>query len=223
MNEGWVVLQRQIMDWQWYNDPNTFRLFIHILLKVTHKPYKWMNVELLPGQMVTGRKALANDLKLSEQEIRTSIRRLKSTNEITIESTNKFSIVTVCKWDVYQYNNSLKQPTEQPANAPASNQQVTTNNNNTIKQEQKRVKFTPPVLSEIESYFSVKIAEKGSQLNPLLEAEKFEAHYGSINWMVGKNKMVDWKKSVTGWIARNKTSEAPKSNNKLNINTEWNN
>ncbi|MBV5348821.1 hypothetical protein JZU61_04210 [bacterium] len=74
--------------------------------------------------------------------------------------------------------------------------------NNTEKNIGKKTIFSPPSLPEIESYFSEKIIEKRKFLNPNSEAEKFEAFYSSKNWMVGKNKMADWRKAVSGWIAR---------------------
>src|SRR3990167_268088 len=111
---SFIKLHRKITEWEWYTDANTNRLFMHLLLKANFKSNRWQGVEILPGQLVTGRKVLADELKLSEQEIRTSLNKLKSTNEITIKSTNKFSIVTVCKWLDYQVNDMADQPTEQP-------------------------------------------------------------------------------------------------------------
>lgn len=62
---------------------------------------------------------------MSEQEMRTSLEHLKSTNEITIKSTNRFSVITVCKWEEYQIDNK-NQPAKQPAHQQTSNQQATT-------------------------------------------------------------------------------------------------
>ncbi len=70
------------------------------------------------------------------------------------------------------------------------------------KIKKKSKSFSAPSLSEIESFFAAKITEKGLSLNAKIEAEKFESFYSSKNWMVGKNKMADWEKAVSGWIAR---------------------
>lgn len=218
---GFVKIDRKIINWEWYTHPNTARLFFHLLLLANYMSQRWMGIEILPGQLVTGRKKLSFDLKLSEQEIRTSLNKLKSTNEITILSTSKFSIITICKWGYYQGGICDKQPTYQPANQLLSNQQPTTIEEGKEKKKRERVKFTPPTLSEIELYFSEKIKEKGLRLNPRIEAEKFESFYSSKNWMVGKNKMADWNKAINGWIARDKTVETPKQEIKLNLNTKW--
>lgn len=118
---GFVKTFREILDWEWYQDGNTFRLFMHLLLKANYKAGKYQGYDILPGQVVTGRKALAEQLKLSEQQIRTSLNKLEKSAEITIKKTNKFSIITITKWDEYQGDNQQttnKQPTD--------NQQITT-------------------------------------------------------------------------------------------------
>ena len=61
-------------------------------------------------------------------------------------------------------------------------------NNNSIG------RFTPPPLADVQSYFK----EKG--INDPKEPEKFIDFYTSKGWMVGKNKMKDWKAAVRNWI-----------------------
>lgn len=131
--EGWISLYRKFTEWEWYTDANTMRVFLHLLLKANHKDGNWQGKTIKRGQVVTGRKSLSNELKISEQAIRTSLNKLKITNEITIEITNKFSIITIEKYDVYQDNQkeNNQQNDQQATNEqPASNQQLTTNNNN---------------------------------------------------------------------------------------------
>jgi len=171
----------------------------------------------LPGQLITGRKVLAEELQLSEREIRTAFTKLKTTNELSVNTTNKFSIVTVNRWHTYQQFKQGERPTERPTNSQ-TNDHIQQLNKETRRE---RVKFTPPSLSQIETYFSERIKEKSSILNPKAEAEKFEAHYGSINWMVGKNKMVDWNKSINGWIARNNAIGNLKTKVEIKTPKEW--
>ena len=116
MNEGWIKLHRQILNWEWFNDTNTFRLFIYLLLTANYETKKWQGITINRGQILTGRLKLAKTLNLSEREIRTSLNKLKTTNEITIKTTNKYSIITVCKYDNYQNieNTNDQQPDQQP-------------------------------------------------------------------------------------------------------------
>lgn len=210
--QGFIKIHRVLTEWEWYTEANTLRVFLHLLLMATHKQINWKGIELMPGQLITGRIKLAHDLKLSEQEIRTSLTRLKSTNEITIKTTNKFSIITICKYCSYQDRDIDYQPAKQPTEQPTSNQQITTYKNVKNVKKIERGQFAPPSLPEIQKYFAEKIAEKGLRLNPKSEAEKFESFYASKGWLVGKAKMKDWKKSVSGWIARSNDNQRPQIN-----------
>lgn len=93
-------------EWAWYKDQNTKGVFIELLLKCNHEEQKWLGINIKPGQCVIGRKQLAFDLGLSEQQIRTCLRKLeKSTGEITIKTTNKFSLITIVNYEKYQCTN----------------------------------------------------------------------------------------------------------------------
>lgn len=35
--KGWLKLHRQITEWEWYDDANTFRLLIHLLIMANSK------------------------------------------------------------------------------------------------------------------------------------------------------------------------------------------
>ena len=69
------------------------------------------------------------------------------------------------------------------------------------------VRFTPPTPTDVEKY----AAEKGLTI----DADTFCDFYESKGWMVGKNKMKDWKAAVRGWCSRNKGTEQPKRNTKV--------
>jgi hypothetical protein len=58
MSRGWVAVHRKIVDWEWYQDANTFRLFMHLLFKANYSFGKWRGESLSPGQLVTGRVRL---------------------------------------------------------------------------------------------------------------------------------------------------------------------
>lgn len=120
--EGWIKLHRSLLDWEWYDDSNTFRVFMHILLKASHKDRMYRGKKIEVGQVITGRQVLAIEVGLSVQQIRTSLIKLESTNEITIETTTQGTVIQVVKYRDYQ------QVTSKPTNEqPTSNQQVTTN------------------------------------------------------------------------------------------------
>ena len=128
MSNGWIKIHRQILEWEWYDEPNTLRLFLHLLLKANHKNKSYRGVEIKEGQVMTGYDKLAKELSLSTQKIRTAINKLKSTNEITSVSTSQGTIIQIVKYKEYQVVTS-KLTDEQQTN----NKRITTNKN--VKKE----------------------------------------------------------------------------------------
>jgi len=128
MNNGFITLHRKITEWEWYQDPNTFRLFIHLLLKANHAEMKWQGQVINRGQLITGRIKLSEELKISERSIRTSLDKLKKTKIITIKPTNRFSFITIINYSSYQDIDS-KTTSKKSNKRPATDQLPTTNNN----------------------------------------------------------------------------------------------
>ncbi len=65
----------------------------------------------------------------------------------------------------------------------------------------KHKKFKQPTLKEIKEY----ISSRGSGVDP----NKFLDFYSSKGWMVGKNKMVDWKACVRTWERGTEVKKCP--------------
>ena len=99
---GWIKIHRRITEWEWYSDANTFRLFMHLLLTANYEDKRWRNVNVKRGQLVTGRQELAQALRLSERQIRTSLDKLKMSGVITTQTTNQYSLITIGKYDLFQ-------------------------------------------------------------------------------------------------------------------------
>jgi len=133
MQRGYIKIWRKIEDNGLLQVPNTFALFMHILLNATHRDRNLGTpngvIELKRGQYVSGRIELASKLKQTEQQIRTSLKRLVDMQILTIESTNRYSIYTIENYSKYQdelppFNQQNNQQTT--SNQPADNQQITT-------------------------------------------------------------------------------------------------
>lgn len=136
--QGWIKLHRKILEWEWFTDPNTLMVFVYLLCHAQWHDSRFMGHEVKAGQLVTGRKKIAEDLKISEQSVRTSLNHLKSTNEITIKSTNKFSLITIENWAVYQGDDAeANQQINQQANQQLTNNQPTTNHIQEYKNKKK--------------------------------------------------------------------------------------
>jgi hypothetical protein len=120
MTQGFIKLHRKILNWEWFSDNNTFRLFIYCLLRANHQDTKWRGLIIKKGSFITSLPKLNQQTKLSIQNIRTSINKLKSTGEITDKATNKNRIITIVNWDLYQQTN-------RQTNSPLTDNQQTTN------------------------------------------------------------------------------------------------
>lgn len=103
MNElGYINLYRSIMDWGWYQDVKTCRLFIHLLLTVNYAPGEWQGVHIEVGQRVTSLSKLSQETSLSIKEIRTALRHLQETGEVACESTSQYTVITVKNYYDFQ-------------------------------------------------------------------------------------------------------------------------
>ena len=129
MNEGWIKLHRKMMNWEWYNDSKTLHLFIHLLINANHSDKKWQGKMIKRGQLITGRDKIKSLTGISTQSIRTSLQRLRDTKELTIKATNKYSLITILNYDLYQFTENSNQQTNQQLTIkqPTTNQQLTTN------------------------------------------------------------------------------------------------
>lgn len=94
-SKGFIRLPRTIMDWEWYDDVNTSKIMVHLLLKANFEKKSWRGVDIHPGQLITSYEKLSLQTGLSISKVRTAIDKLKSSNDVIIESTNKFTKIKV--------------------------------------------------------------------------------------------------------------------------------
>lgn len=137
MERGHVKLWRKSIDSGLIQSPNLWAFWSWCLLKATWKNrsvvMNMQTINLLPGQLVFGRKAASKELNMSEQTIRTCLEKLKKLKNITIQSTSHYSIISVVNWDNYQGC----QPTDNHLiNQPPTSRQPAANH----KQEVKEIK-----------------------------------------------------------------------------------
>lgn len=65
---GFVAFPRGLTEWGWYTEPNTARLFFHLLLTANWQEKQWQGITIHPGELVTSQSQLAKQLGLSRPE-----------------------------------------------------------------------------------------------------------------------------------------------------------
>lgn len=211
----YIKLSEKILDWEWFTDGNMLKVWIYLLVNAQQfEDGRHRGIEIKTGQVITGRKEISRETGLSEQQVRTCLNRLKSTNEITIESTNQYSLITILKYDIYQsgdvYGNQQnnQDPNQRITNEqPTDNQQITTSKilrNEDIKNIKKEIyKERKPTIEEVRSYCK--------ERNNGVDADKWFNYYSANGWKVGKNPMKDWKACVRTWERNTPKQEERKS------------
>ena len=201
---GWIKLHRKILDWEWYSDPNTFRVFLHLMLKANHKEKRFKGIELIKGSVVTSRDILAMETGLSVRQVRTALDKLKSTNEVAIKTSSKGTIIQLVNYDKYQLEAS-----ESTNERPANDQQTTTNKN-----EKKEKNNTYSFLASLlDNGFDEKLSREWMEVRKQLKAVNTETAFNSFMSQVQKHggdrnhilrKCVErsWKGFNANWLEK---------------------
>lgn len=113
---GWLKVHRKMKTSPIFSDPQLFKLWMLCLMKASHNEHDQLTgnqvVKLQPGQFVTGRIALTSEYNYgatnSNMAKETTVWRwlkvLEKMQMLDIKSTNKYSVITIVKWDDHQNN-----------------------------------------------------------------------------------------------------------------------
>jgi hypothetical protein len=202
MENGWIKLYRKSTDSRVFQNEGLWKVWTWCLLKANHKE-QWASIttgrgtdEILvkPGQFIYGRKSAAKELKMPESSVRNRIEKLKKAQNLDIKTDTHCSIISIINWDSYQ-TDEIKEDTQKDRQRTPKGQAKDTNKNvKNVKNEKKSnrgEKFIPPTIEEVTAY----CLERKNGVNP----KKWWNHYQAKGWMIGKNKMKDWKAAVVTW------------------------
>ena len=115
---GYIKIDRGILDWEWWDDDKVLRLWLTILLMANWEDKRWKGKDIKRGSFWTSIPKLMKFSGLSYQEVRTALCKLVSTGEITDEATGSGRLITVVKYGDFQddLTKSNRQPNRQPNN-----------------------------------------------------------------------------------------------------------
>lgn len=131
---GYILIHRKLINWQWYKDSNTLHLFIDLLLDANYEDSKVGFQVIKRGQCLTSLKRMSENTGLTYQQIRTSLSKLEKSGEINKQITNKYSIITINKYNEYQELN------KQITNNQQTNNNIIIKNNKNNKNKEINIK-----------------------------------------------------------------------------------
>lgn len=216
---SYIKLDRKITEWEWFTDANTLKLWIYLLVNAQFQDGSYKGIEIKRGQLVAGRKKLAEQLDMTEQQIRTCLERLQATSEITIKTTNRFSIITIVKYGFYQRcDDEDNQQNNQQCNQRITNKQPTNNHikrNKEIK-ESKEIKnnntILAPTSEEVDAVARIPLNENGTF--HYIFQEDID-HYKELYPAVDVEQEI---RSMVGWCEANPNNRKTKGGIKRFIN-----
>ena len=204
MDSGFIVLHRKILDSYLATSPFRLALWVALISLASHKDKEFIfhgeKITLKRGQFITGRKVLSAKTGISESYIEKLLKEFENYGMLEQQKTNRNRLITIINYKKYQDKEQQRDITEtsQRHHRDTINNY---NNDNNIKRGNKS-RFAPPSPTDLKNYISSN--------NYLINAETFLNFYESKGWMVGKNKMKDWKAAVRQWHSRNKPTKTTK-------------
>ncbi len=152
INNGFVKLPKTILEWEWYDHPDVFRIYIHLLIKVNYAPARWRGMDILEGEHITSTAKLSEELNMSEFKVRESLSKLEKTGFLKKTTTNKFTKLKLLQYgaDLNNTDVKLKQNAVQTTSKVQPNQNQTTikkNNKENIEVEERKEVFKNKILN----------------------------------------------------------------------------
>lgn len=134
---GYVKLYRKLKDWQWKDVPNMVALWVDILLTANYYENEWHGKKFEAGSFPTSLSKLSASTGLTIQQVRTCLKNLESTKEITITSTSHGTKINVNNWEEYQGDDDdCNKPSNKQTNRQTTDKQQTINN--TIRNKERK-------------------------------------------------------------------------------------
>ncbi|MDK2772163.1 MAG: hypothetical protein KYX68_08075 [Flavobacterium sp.] len=210
MNKGFIKLSRDILDWEWYQDANSFRLMVHLLLKANYTVKKWQGITINPGELITSLDNLSKETGLTVNSIRYALKKLKSSGYICMKSTNKFTLIKISESDIYNDFKILshKQNFSYSTNEPQTNNNPITTTNKVNKEID---------IKERKDVFKNQIFQFSSQFSKET-LDSFYDYWTEENRQTGRLKFEDEKywnleSRISNWKVFSSVSNKKEPNN----------
>ncbi|WP_297132984.1 transcriptional regulator [Terrisporobacter sp.] len=132
MQNGYIKLYREVINSDIFENEKLFKIFIWCLVRATHKEREQrigrQTIILKEGQFVFGRNKAALELNIAPSTVWDYMKLLENRKTINIKSNNKYSIVTIENWSVYQFREEISD-SKTNKKSTSNKQQMDTNKN----------------------------------------------------------------------------------------------
>lgn len=102
LDNGYVMLWRSMLTWEWHDDPPTFTVYVHLILSANIDDVVWHGITIRRGSLVSSYAKIAKRTGLTIRQARTAINHLETTGEVTRLSYPKFTVFTLNNYDKFQ-------------------------------------------------------------------------------------------------------------------------
>lgn len=99
--KGFIKLPRSLLSEKWASNPQSLSVAIHLLAMASLEDKLYNGARLGRGQVLTSVRKLAKISGLTERAVRTALRAQQATHFLTQQVTHRFTIITICKFDIY--------------------------------------------------------------------------------------------------------------------------
>lgn len=143
---GFIVIDRKILDWQFYRNSSAVHLWITILLKANWKDGKLYEEEIPRGSFATSIASLAQLTGLSESTIRRWLKRFEEAGMIELKTTNRWTTIKVLNYSTFQDidgDKVTKRMTKPMTEQVTKRMTERVNNDRTKKQEEQSNNIPP--------------------------------------------------------------------------------
>ena len=134
LDKGYIKLWRSMLSWEWYDDPPTKDVYLHLILTASISPSIWHGIEIPRGSLVSSYRKIAEQTGLTIRQARTAISHLETTGEITRSAHSKFTVFTLNNYDKFQ------EVTQKSTRKKKKNQQANPNQSTFNQHQYKNIK-----------------------------------------------------------------------------------
>lgn len=211
---GWIKISRDIVRHWIFQDSERLKWWIDLLLMAQWEERTVMHdtrlVVLGKGEMVASVSFLCSRWGKSNKTVVRFLHLLESEGMIARRVVHRLTpIISICNYERYQCRED--EPVQTLVQAPVQTIKEVKKEEKDTDVSEKKVPakvFRPPSVEDVAAY----CAERGNGV----DAYRFVDFYSSKGWMVGKNKMKDWRAAVRTWERRNSGNERKTKNEMLN-------